>query len=386
MRGIKWGVTDYYELLGVSRQASADEIKKAYRKMARKLHPDVAGPEAADKFKEVGQAYDVLSNPEKRQMYDAGVDPHAPGGGGGAGFPPGGFGSFGDLFETLFSQASGGGGRGPVPRSRPGQNLLLPLEIDLNDAVFGGEGEIHMQTAVVCPSCQGSCCKKGTKPRTCNDCGGRGQVQQRVRSLLGDVVTAAPCHTCQGYGNIIDDPCHECGGDGRVRSERTLKVKIPAGIDHGQRIHLAGQGEVGPGGGPAADLYIEVHVKKHPVYTRKGNDLHCTLQVPMTAAALGSDIVLETFDGDQTITIPRGTQTGETITLRGLGVTHLRREGRGNILVHVDVKTPTKLDSEQEELLRKLAEMRGEERPHATMTEESTGVFSKMRDMFTGRS
>lgn len=377
-------MTDYYEVLGVSRTASPEEIKKAYRKLARKLHPDVnPGQEAAEEFKRVSQAYEVLSNPEKRSMFDAGADPHGSGGAGGFGGAQFG-GAFSDIFETIFGQA-GGQQRGPVPRARPGQNTLIAVDVELPDAVFGAEREVRLATAVVCPTCQGSCCRPGSSPVTCESCAGRGQVQRRVRSLLGEVVTATPCPTCQGFGSTLPDECPECAGDGRVRTERTLKVKIPAGVSAGQRIHLAGQGEVGPGGGPAGDLYVEIRETRHPRFQREGDDLHCKVSVPMTSAALGAEIQIDTLDGPEMVDIAPGTQPGAVCTLPSFGVARLQREGRGDLHVHLDVMVPTKLDAEQTELLRQLAALRGEERPEGKMAQQSSGVFSRMKDMFAGR-
>jgi molecular chaperone DnaJ len=371
-------VSDHYEVLGVSRDATPEEIKKAYRRLARQLHPDVNdGAEAGERFKEVSRAYEVLSNPEKRRAYDLGGEPGATGGGFGPGF------GFSDIFETFFGGAAGQ--RGPVSRQRRGQDALIRLDVDLDEAVFGGERELTVDTAVVCPTCSGSCCQPGTSPRTCDVCGGRGQVQRVARSFLGQVMTTAPCPTCGGFGTVIPEPCLECSGEGRVRSRRSLTIKVPAGVDTGTRIQLAAQGEVGPAGGPPGDLYVEISVRPHATLTRRGDDLHCSVVVPMTAAALGTTLDLETLDGSERVEIRPGTQSGEVHTLRGLGVTHLRTGGRGDLHVHVDVQTPTRLDDEQERLLRELARLRGEERPEGRLAAAHSGVFSRLRDRFAGR-
>lgn len=369
-------MNDFYEELGVSRDATPDEIKKAYRKLARKLHPDVnPSEEAAERFKNVSQAYEVLSNVDKRRQYDAG------GMDGGFG---GGFGGLGDIFETFFG-AAGGASRGPVPRRRPGQNALISMEIDLEEAVFGGEREVQVDTAVVCPSCQGSCCAKGTKPQTCSGCGGQGQVQRLQRSLLGQVITAAACPQCSGHGTSIT-PCPECAGEGRIRTRRSLKLKVPAGVETGQRIHLPSQGEVGPGGGPAGDLFVEVREREHPKFTRRGDDLHCTLRIPMTTAALGSEIEIDTLDGVERVDIEPGTQPGSVSTLHSFGVERLRQGTRGDLHVHLEVDVPTKLDDEQAELLRTLAKLRGEERPEGKLTTTNQGMFSRLKDKFSGKA
>ena len=369
-------VSDYYEVLGVPRTASPEDIKRAYRRLARQLHPDVAGPEAEERFKEVGRAYEVLSNPEKRQQYDLGGDPGA-GAGFGAGF------GFNDIFETFFGAS--GGSRGPAPRARRGQDALIRIEIDLAEAAFGSQRELHLDTAVVCPVCSGSCCQPGTSPRTCEVCRGRGQVQRVARSFLGQVMTTQPCSVCQGYGTVIPDPCLECSGEGRVRTRRSLTIKVPAGVDTGTRIQLAAQGEVGPGGGPAGDLYVEIVERPHAVFTRRGDDVHCIVEVPMTAAALGTRIGLDTLDGMRELDIAPGAQSGETTTLRGLGVTHLRGAGRGDLVVSLSVQTPTRLDEQQEQLLRELSRLRGEERPTGRLAPTQQSVFSKLRDRFAGR-
>jgi molecular chaperone DnaJ len=371
-------VTDYYEVLGVSRDASAEDIKRAYRKLARQLHPDVnPGAEAEERFKEVGRAYDVLSNPEKRQQYDMGVDPSAPGGGFGPGF------GFSDIFETFFGATAGA--RGPVSRQRRGQDALIRIEVELTEAVFGAQRELQLDTAVVCPTCKGTCCRPGSQPQVCSVCKGRGQVQRVARSFLGQVMTTQTCTACAGIGSVIPDPCLECSGDGRVSARRSLTIKIPAGVDTGTRIQLAGQGQVGLAGGPPGDLYVEIVERPHAVFTRRGDDLHCTVEVPMTAAALGTTLRLETLDGQEELDIRPGTQSGEVTTLRGQGVTHLRGAGRGDLLIHLAVQTPTRLDEQQELLMRQLAALRGEERPAGRLTPAHQGVFSKLRDRLQGR-
>jgi len=377
-------VNDYYEILGVSRDASPEEIKRAYRRQARKYHPDVAGPEAEDKFKDVGRAYEVLSDPQKRQLYDLGGE-SALGGGGGAS-AAGGFGGFADIFETFFGAAAGGPSRGPAPRGRRGQDALVRLEIDLHDAVFGAEHEIHVDTAVRCATCDGRCTRPGTSVETCVVCQGRGSVQRVARSFLGNVMTTTPCSACGGHGTTIPDPCPECSGQGRVRTRRSIPIAVPAGVDSGNRIKLTGSGEVGPGGGPAGDLYVEIDVADHPVFIRRGDDLHARVEVPMTAAALGTVLRLETFDGEREVEIRPGTQPEEVITLRGLGVGRLNAAGRGDLNVQVSVEVPSDVDEEQRELLARLAELRGEERLEPQLSPVANGsVFSRLRDKLAGR-
>ncbi|AKU16550.1 molecular chaperone DnaJ [Luteipulveratus mongoliensis] len=375
-------MNDYYAALGVARDASPEEIKRAYRKLARKLHPDVnPGPEAADEFKKISQAYEVLSDPEKRQAFDMGADPYAQAGA--AGFGQG-F-SFSDIMDAFFGGQAAGGGRGPRSRQQRGQDALVPLEIDLATAVFGGNADLVFDTAVICPTCSGDGARPGTGTRTCDVCQGAGQVQQIQKSFLGQVMTTRPCTNCRGFGEVITDPCFECSGDGRVRNRRTMTLKVPAGVDSGTRIQLSGEGEVGPSGGPSGDLYVEVRVRKHAMFQRQGDDLHCSLELPMTAAALGTTLPLETLDGTRDVDIKPGTQAGDTITLKGLGVTHLRSAVRGDLLVHANVRTPTKLGPQQEELMRQLAKERGEERPEAKFQPVNHGLLGRLRDAFAGK-
>ncbi|MGZ4589341.1 MAG: molecular chaperone DnaJ [Actinomycetes bacterium] len=367
---------DYYAVLGVEREATPEEIKKAYRRLARELHPDV-NPAEEERFKEVTKAYEVLSDPQKRELHDLGADPYSTGGGFGSGF------GFSDIMDAFFG---GGATRGPRSRQRRGRDALIRLEVDLTEATFGASRDIQVDTAVGCLACGGEGAAPGTTPRVCDVCQGRGEVQQVTRSFLGQVMTARPCAACQGFGSVIPHPCHECGGDGRVRTRRTLKIKVPPGVDTGTRIQLTGEGEAGPGGGPAGDLFVEILEKSHPVFQRNGDDLHATVAVPMTAAALGTNLTFETLDGERSIDLRPGAQSGHTETLPGLGVTHLRGSGRGDLIVHIDVQTPTRLDAEQEELLRKLAALRGEDGPDVgTMTSQKTGLFSRLRDAFSER-
>ena len=373
-------MNDYYAVLGVSRDASQEEIKKAYRKLARRLHPDVnPGPEAEEEFKRVSQAYDVLSDPQKRRQFDTGSDPFASGGG--AGFGAGAGFSFSDVMDAFFG-AGATGARGPRPRVQRGQDALVRLDIDLSKAVFGSEEELTLDTAVGCGRCGGDGAEPGTGRQTCPICKGAGEIQQVQRSFLGQVMTSRPCVNCQGFGSTLTDPCHDCSGDGRVRTRRSLTLKVPAGVDTGTRIQLTGEGEVGPGNGPRADLYVEIRVVNHEVYTRRGDDLHASVELPMAAAALGTTIKLSTFDGMQDLDIKAGTQSGDVLTLRGLGVTHLRHGGRGDLLVHATVQTPTRLTEEQQELLRQFAALRGEERPEGRLAPANKGLFGKLRDAF----
>jgi molecular chaperone DnaJ len=374
---------DYYATLGVARDANADEIRRAYRKLARELHPDVnPDPVTQERFKEVTAAYEVLSDPEKRQMYDLGADPRSPGGGSPFGPGTAGFG-FGDIMDAFFG---GQQARGPKPRVRRGQDALIKVTIDLPEAAFGVVKEIQVDTALVCPTCTGTGAAAGHQPTECSMCRGRGEIQSVQRSFLGQVMTSRPCPQCQGYGTVITHPCPECNADGRVRTRRTLKVKIPAGIDDGTRIQLSGEGEVGPGGGPAGDLYVEVSTRPHAVFQRQGDDLHCSIALPMTVAALGTVLKLETLDGTEDVEIRPGTQPGHVVTLRARGVTHLRSSGRGDLLVHIDVQTPTRLDPRQQELLREFAAIRGEETVSTTFTRpEKEGLFTRIKDAFSAK-
>jgi molecular chaperone DnaJ len=318
----------------------------------------------------------VLSDPDKRRSYDMGVDPFAQSGAGG--FNGQGF-SFSDVMDAFFGGATTAA-RGPRSRVHRGQDALVRMEIDLHSAVFGSEEQLTIETAVRCTTCQGDGCQPGTGLSQCAMCRGRGEVQSVQRSFLGQVMTSRPCQNCHGYGSVISHPCFECSGQGRVRTRRTLTLKVPAGVDTGTRIQLAGEGEVGTGGGPAGDLYVEIAVAQHPMYTRRGDDLHCTVELPMTAAALGTTIDLDTFDGAHPLEVKAGTQPGDVFTLRSLGVTHLRGSGRGDLIVHAIVQTPTRLTEQQEDLLRQLATLRGEDRPVGRLTETDKGLFGKLRD------
>lgn len=383
---------DYYGILGVSRDATPEQIKRAYRKLARELHPDV-NPNAEDqhRFKEVTAAYEVLSDPQKRQVVDLGGDPmDAAGGSGGQGMgdPFGGFG-LGDIMDAFFGQSGGGGGGGRGPRSRvqQGSDALLRMELTLEDCAAGVSRELTVDTAILCSRCTGSGCQPGTSPQTCDTCGGRGDIQSVQRSFLGQVMTTRPCPVCRGFGEVIPEPCDQCGGDGRVRSRRTINVKIPAGVGDGMRVRLAGQGEVGPGGGPAGDLYVEVEEIQHDTFTRDGADLHCKVRLPMTTAALGTTLPLETLDGLEELRIDAGTQAGTELQLTGRGLPRLRSsgriDGRGDLYVHVDVVVPTKLDQRQTELLRQLASLRGEEQAELTANGKlNGGLFSRLRGSF----
>src|SRR3954451_13943391 len=359
---------DYYAILGVPRNASADEIKKAYRRLARELHPDLnPSPDAQERFKEVSAAYEVLSDPQKREIVDLGGDPLAPGGGG-AGAAGGPFGGFADIMDAFFGGATMGG-RGPRSRIRPGADALVHVELDLAETAFGVSRDLTLDTAIICTTCQCAGTAPGTHPETCQTCGGRGEVQSVQRSFIGQLVTSRPCPEGGGVGTRIRHACADCAGEGRVRARRTITVKVPAGVEDGMRLRLSGEGEVGPGGGPPGDLYVEIRERPHPVFTREGDDLHCQVTLPMTAAALGTSVTLETLDGAETLTVVPGTQAGSVLTLRGRGVPHLSRGvGRGDLHVHLDVQTPEDLDGEQERLMRELARLRGEEKPEFTVS------------------
>jgi molecular chaperone DnaJ len=366
-------MADLYETLGVDRDASFDDIKKAYRKLARSYHPDVnPDPEMAEKFKEITAAYEVLSDPDKRQNYDVG-------GNGFGGFNNGGFG-FSDIMDAFFG---GGQQRGPRPRNRPGQDALIRVEVDLMEATFGCERDLNVETAITCNKCNGTGCANNSKPRTCDICKGRGETQQVTRSILGQVMTSRPCASCQGFGSVISDPCGECAGDGRVRARKSIPIKIPAGVETGNRIQLSGQGEVGPGGGAAGDLYVEIIELPHDFIIREESNLHISISIPVTSAAVGTKVVIDTLDGKQEVEIKEGTQSGSTVVLRGLGVTRLRGSGRGDLIVHIQVLTPTKLNKEQSDLFKKIASIRNEGLDRVKInTNEEQGFFDKVKRAF----
>lgn len=386
--------TDYYEVLGVTRDATAEQIKKAYRRLAMKYHPDVSeAQDSAERFKQIGEAYEVLHDPQKRAMYDRGGDPLGGGFGGaqGFGFPGGAAGfDFTNLVDAMFGQS---GSRGPRSRVRRGQDALVRLELSLAEAAFGVTKPLRVDTAVVCPRCNGSGANEGSEPVQCATCHGQGDVTTVQRSFLGDIRTTQPCPTCRGYGSTIPHPCGECSGEGRVRSQRTINVKIPGGVSTGNRIHLDSQGEVGPGGGPAGDLYVELTVLPHEMFKRSGDDVEVVVKVPMTAAALGTELTVPTLEGERDdmdadlgtvrVTIPPGTQSGTRLTVAGRGIPRLRASGRGDLGVTLLVQTPTKLDDHQRDLLRRLAEARDEARPGISVGRPHKGVFSWLKDAFT---
>ncbi len=371
-------MADLYEALGVHRDSSFDEIKKAYRKLAREFHPDVnPDPTVKDRFKEITAAYEVLSDPTKRQKYDLGGDQFSQFAGSQN------FG-FGDIMDAFFG---GGGQRGPRSRARAGQDALIGVELNLEEIVFGTEREITVETAIRCEKCHGSGCANDSKAQTCGICKGRGEIQQVTRSFIGNVMTSRPCNNCSGYGSVIPNPCNECAGDGRVRSRRTLSVKIPAGVEGGNRIHLPGQGEVGPGGGPAGDLYVEVVERPHDFLARDGKDLHISIAISMAAAALGTTVTVETLDGPQPIEIKPGCQSADAMTLRGFGVAKLRGGGRGDLIVHVEVVTPQRLSQEEQDLMRKFTKLRGEKLntfkvQNRNKDQHEHGLFGRVRDAF----
>ncbi len=371
--------TDYYELLGVHSDASADEIKRAYRKRARDLHPDANpdDPQAESAFKDVALAYEVLSDPDKRRRYDL----FGPDGLGGAAADPfgGPSGGLGDIFDAFFGGASPFGGGRTTGRSGPprGADLETVVHLAFEEAVFGAEAEVSVRTAVACETCQATGARPGTEPERCAECDGSGQVRRVRQSILGQMVSASPCTRCGGLGEVITAPCGDCDGEGRLVREKTYTVDIPAGVDRGSTLRLTGRGAAGPRGGGVGDLYVHVDVAPHERFERDGYDLAHDLHVSALQAMLGVHIDFETLDGIEHLIIPRGTQSGRVFRLRGRGVPHVEGRGRGDLMLHVVVDTPTDLTPEQEELIRQLAELRGEE-----VAPPDASLLGKIRSAF----
>ena len=355
---------DYYEVLGVDKNASEDEIKRAYKKMARKYHPDLNpdNKEAEEKFKEVNEAYEVLSDSDKKARYDqfgfAGVDPNYGAGAGGGAYGAGGFdfGDLGDIFGSFF-----GGGFGSAQRRNPnapqrGESIRLSVTISFEEAAFGCEKEVSVDRYETCAVCHGSGCADGTSPEVCPDCHGSGQVQVRRQTPMGVFATTSPCGRCGGKGRIIKTPCTACRGSGLERKRRTIQAKIPAGIDNGQTISVRGQGHAGKNGGPSGDLLITITVRPHELFRREGTSVLCEAPITFAQAVLGAELEIPTIDGKVKYDLPEGTQSGTTFRLKGKGIPELNGRGRGDQYVTVYIETPRNLNREQKEALKKFAE------------------------------
>lgn len=366
---------DYYELLGVPKTASEGEIKKAFRRLARELHPDVSeAPDAEERFREVAEAYEVLSDPERRAQYDrfgheglrgAGFQPHVD------------FGNLADIFATFFGEDIFGGGDGGRRRQARGADVGVEVAIDLTEAATGVERELSLQLAVACARCDGSGLKEGTSPTTCSACSGSGVVQQVSRTLFGDMIRSQPCGRCRGQGRIIEHPCEDCAGAGRVVRERTVRVTVPAGIHDGQRIRLAGAGHAAPQGGTAGDLYVQVHVRPDERFVRDGDDIHATLRLTMTQAALGAVVTVPTLDGDHELRVEPGVQPGQVVVLKGKGMPRLNGFGRGDQRITFDVRVPSKLSDEQRRLVEELQASLGDDAYH-----HDESFFERLRHAF----
>ena len=351
---------DYYEVLGVEKTASDDEIKKAYRKLARQYHPDVnpGNKEAEEKFKEINEAYENLSDPQKRAQYDQFGHAGAGGGfGGGAGGGFSGFGDMGDIFDMFFGGAAGGGAqRGP----KRGADMRYDLVIDFEEAIFGCEKNITVSRWEICKTCHGSGAKEGSSPVTCPRCGGRGQITTTQKTPFGQFQSVKTCPECGGKGTVIKDPCPDCGGTGRKRVKTELKVKIPAGVDNGSRLRMSGEGEAGEQGGGKGDLYIYISVRNHPIFERDENDIYMEQEINFAQAALGADIQIPTLEGKVKLTIPPGVQNGAKFRIKGKGVKSINTYNKGDQYVIVRIVTPKNLSAEQKELFRKLGETFGD--------------------------
>ena len=362
-------MNDFYELLGVSRTASDEEIKKAYRVKAREHHPDANpdNPEAENRFKEVSLAYEVLKDPEKRRRYDQ-FGPEGlrgMGGDGGQGDPFNFGGGLGDLFEAFFGGGGGGSGfggqrRGPAGPP-PGADMETVLELSFDEAVFGAKSDVSLRLPVACDTCNASGAAEGSSATTCSQCDGTGEIRRVRQSLLGQMITSSPCGRCGGMGRVIEKPCPTCRGEGRRTEARTYTVPVPAGVDDGSTLRMSGRGAAGARGGANGDLFVHIRVKKHARFQRQGFDLIEMLTIPFTQAALGVHLDYETLDGGELLEIPAGTQNGRTLRLRGRGVPHLNGKGRGDLIVQVNVLVPTSLTKAEDELLRQFAQERNED-------------------------
>jgi molecular chaperone DnaJ len=365
---------DYYDVLGVARNAAADEMKKAFRRLAMEFHPDrnsAAGAEA--RFKEVNEAYEVLSDPEKRQMYDRFGHAATQGGADPRGFEGFGFGGLGDIFDAFFGGAQGRTQRGPARGADSRRSLTITFE----EAVFGVEKDIEVQSAEICSVCNGMRAEPGTEPERCANCNGTGELRRVQQSIFGQFVNVAMCDRCRGEGRVVAHPCKNCKGGGRERRKRTLSVKIPGGVDNGSQMRLSGEGEVGSQGGPRGNLYLQLNVKPHEIFRRDEDDLILDLDLNFAQVALGDEVDVPTIDGEpHPLRIPAGTQSGETFVVRGKGVPHLRGGGRGDMLVHASVVTPKGLSKEQKELLKQLAESMGA----SVKPQEDRGIMGKLKD------
>ena len=372
---------DYYEVLGVSKGASEDEIKKAYKKMARKYHPDLnpGDKSAEEKFKEVNEAYEVLSDADKKARYDqyghAGVDPNFGAGGFGGGFDGGfDFGDLGDIFGSFFGGGFGGGRRTNPNAPQRGESIRMSIAISFEEAAFGCEKEVTVERYETCDTCHGSGCAPGTSPEVCPDCHGTGTVQVRRQTPMGVFATSAPCAKCGGKGRIIHQPCKDCHGTGTVRKKKTIQASIPAGIDNGQTISIRGQGNAGKNGGPAGDLLITITVRPHELFRREGTSVLCEAPITFTQAVLGAELEIPTIDGKVKYTLPEGTQSGTTFRLKGKGIPSINGRGRGDQYVTVYIETPKNLNKEQKEALKKFAETMGE-----SNYEEQKKFFKKFK-------
>ncbi len=367
---------DLYAILGVPRSATTEQIKAAFRKLAMQYHPDRnAEPDAAEKFKEIGAAYEILSDAEKRAQYDQFGIAEAGGFGAGAGFEGFDFGGFGDIFDAFFGGRRSR--RGPVR----GQDLRVPLELTFDEAAFGAEKEIRVSRNETCSICGGDGAEPGSTHEPCPDCGGAGEVRRAQRSVFGQFVNVTICARCEGDGRIIPHPCHHCGGVGREQRNRRLRVKVPAGVDTGSHMRLTGEGDAGLWGGPAGNLYVDLLVRSHPVFERDGDDLVAVLPLSVAQAALGTTVEVPVLRGDpEALEIPPGTQHGQVFHLRGKGVPHLHGRGTGDLVVKTEVRVPTKLTAEQRELFQRLDEALGASHRDG---HNGGGLFSRIRDAFT---